>query len=64
MRDTARSADLPFGLIRRALKAAMRVGDGLGTHDPDGHLLLIDAGAPHIALPRQRKDGNPQEDIP
>lgn len=45
LRDPARSVDLQFGLARRALKAAMRVGEGLGTHDGDGHLLLIDAGA-------------------
>ncbi|WP_324288193.1 sigma factor [Pseudoxanthomonas sp. SL93] len=45
LRDPARSVDLQFGLARRALKAAMRVGEGLGTHDGDGHLILIDAGA-------------------
>ncbi|KAF1720374.1 RNA polymerase sigma factor [Pseudoxanthomonas wuyuanensis] len=45
VRDPARSADLQFGLVRRALKAAMRVGEGLGTHDADGHLILIDARA-------------------
>jgi DNA-directed RNA polymerase specialized sigma24 family protein len=45
VRDPARSVDLPFGLARRALKAAMQAGEGLGTHDPDGHLILIDAGA-------------------
>lgn len=45
LRDPARSVDVQFGLARRALKAAMRVGEGLGTHDLDGHLILIDAGA-------------------
>ncbi|MEL1265579.1 sigma-70 family RNA polymerase sigma factor [Pseudoxanthomonas putridarboris] len=45
LRDPARSVDLPFGLARRALMAAMRVGEGLGTHDADGHLILIDAPA-------------------
>lgn len=44
-RDPARCVALQFGLTRRVLKAAMRVGEGLGTHDPDGHLILIDAGA-------------------
>lgn len=51
VRDPARSADLQFGLVRRALKAAMRVGEGLGTHDADGHLILIDARA-HTSGPR------------
>lgn len=41
VRDPARSAELQFGLIRRALIAAMRGADALGTHDHDGHLLLI-----------------------
>jgi DNA-directed RNA polymerase specialized sigma24 family protein len=32
----------PFGLLRRALQQAMQQsGDGLGTHDCDGHLLII-----------------------
>jgi len=64
LRDPARSVDLPFGLARRALKAAMRVGEGLGTHDTDGHLLLIDAGA-YVRPPRgNHETGTPQEDIP
>ncbi len=41
VRDPARSVDLQFGLIRRALKAALNGGAGLGSHDPDGHLLLV-----------------------
>lgn len=45
VREPARSVDLQFGLVRRALKAALRAGEGLGTHDADGHLLVIRAGA-------------------
>ena len=52
IRDPARSADLQFGLVRRTLIAAMRgtgrsaadgalPGDALGTHDADGHLLIL-----------------------
>jgi len=41
VRDPARSVDLQFGLIRRALKAALNGSAGLGSHDPDGHLLLV-----------------------
>ena len=33
--------DLDVGLIRRALIAWLRGGGGIGTHDPDGHLLVI-----------------------
>lgn len=40
LRDPARSVPLQFGLVRRALKAALR-GEALGTHDPDGHLLVV-----------------------
>lgn len=32
---------LDFGLIRRALLHHVRGGEGLGTHDPDGHLIGI-----------------------
>jgi RNA polymerase sigma-70 factor (ECF subfamily) len=41
VRDPARSADLQFGLVRRALKAALQSRAGLGTHDADGHLIVI-----------------------
>lgn len=41
VRDPARSADLRFGLVRRALKAALQGQDGVATHDADGHLLII-----------------------
>lgn len=41
VRDPARSVDLQFGLVRRALKAAIGGRAALGTHDQDGHLLLI-----------------------
>jgi DNA-directed RNA polymerase specialized sigma24 family protein len=64
LRDPARSVDIPFGLARRALKAAMQAGDGLGTHDPDGHLILIDAGAHTSPSRGNGKKGITQEDIP
>jgi len=35
-----RTGSLELGPVRRALKAAL-CGPGLGTHDPDGHLLLV-----------------------
>lgn len=41
VRDPARSVELQFGLIRRALKAALRGVDGIGTHDADGHLIVL-----------------------
>lgn len=46
VRDPARAVELQFGLVRRALKAALRDEPGLATHDIDGHLLVIRA-APH-----------------
>ena len=64
LRDPARSVDLAFGLARRALKAAMQAGEGLGTHDPDGHLLLIDAGAHTSPSRGNQQKGITQEDIP
>jgi RNA polymerase sigma-70 factor (ECF subfamily) len=41
VRDPARVADLQFGLVRRSLKAALGNRPGLGTHDADGHLVVI-----------------------
>ena len=45
VRDPARSVELQFGLIRRALKAALRGVDGIGTHDADGHLIVLRTAA-------------------
>lgn len=41
VRDPARTVDLQFGLIRRGLMAALRGTDGIGTHDADGHLIVV-----------------------
>lgn len=41
VRDPARSVELQFGLVRRALQAVLGLRPGLGTHDADGHLLVI-----------------------
>lgn len=41
LRDPARSVELQFGLLRRHLQAVFAASPGLGTHDPDGHLLVI-----------------------
>lgn len=43
-RDAGDGGALPFGLIRRALKAALHGSDGLGTHDADGHLIVLRRG--------------------
>jgi len=49
VRDPARSDELQFGLIRRALQAALPLRPGLGTHDHGGHLFIVHA---HISGPR------------
>ena len=41
LRDPARAVDLQFGRVRRSLKAALAGRAGLGTHDVDGHLMVI-----------------------
>ncbi|KRG71450.1 RNA polymerase sigma factor [Pseudoxanthomonas dokdonensis] len=41
LRDPARVVDLQFGLVRRALLAALAGHQGLASHDRDGHLLVI-----------------------
>jgi DNA-directed RNA polymerase specialized sigma24 family protein len=50
VRDPARSVELQFGLVRRALKAALRGLPGLATHDADGHLLVL-RGRAHTPAP-------------
>lgn len=41
LREPKRSVDLQLGLVRRALKAALYGDRCLGTHDLDGHLMII-----------------------
>jgi DNA-directed RNA polymerase specialized sigma24 family protein len=41
LRDPVRAVELQFGLVRRALKSALAGRPGLGTHDADGHLIVI-----------------------
>jgi DNA-directed RNA polymerase specialized sigma24 family protein len=50
LRDPTRVVDLQLGLVRRALKAALRGEAGLATHDVDGHLLVI-RGRAHTSRP-------------
>lgn len=38
--------DLDYGLMRRALLTVLGVRPGLGSHDPDGHLLVLTAAPP------------------
>ena len=50
-REPARSVDLQFGLVRRALQAALASRPaGLATHDVDGHLMVIH-GRAHTRAP-------------
>jgi RNA polymerase sigma-70 factor (ECF subfamily) len=39
--EAAQALHLPIGLMRRALLPVVRATDAPGTHDPDGHLLVI-----------------------
>lgn len=50
VRDPVRSVELQFGLVRRALQAVVALRPGLGTHDADGHLLVIHTSA-HKPVP-------------
>lgn len=50
------NADLPLGLIRRALLPVVVATNSAGSHDPDGHLLTISRPGAHT-LPI---DGNKQ----
>lgn len=41
IREPKRSVELQLGLIRRALKAALYGDQCIGTHDLDGHLMIL-----------------------
>lgn len=64
VRDPARASDLQYGLLRRALKAAMAAGGRVGTHDADGHLLVLDPGAHDRACRGNEFAGPHQEEPP
>lgn len=53
-RRTREAAGLDLGPLRRALLACVRFREGVGTHDPDGHLLVISKSASLQTPPRQR----------
>ncbi|WP_420457227.1 RNA polymerase sigma factor [Rubrivirga sp.] len=40
-RRAQRGDDLALGLVRRALVRSLRSTDAVGTHDPDGHLMVV-----------------------
>ena len=48
------SGELDLGPLRRALLAWVRVEEGIGTHDPDGHLIVISRSTSRKGPPRQR----------
>jgi RNA polymerase sigma-70 factor (ECF subfamily) len=50
------TADLPLGLIRRALLPVVRASHAAGTHDPDGHLVVLGRG--EIVAHIRRVGGN------
>jgi RNA polymerase sigma-70 factor (ECF subfamily) len=52
-----RGNELKFGLIRRALKAALQQNSGLGTHDADGHLIVL-RSHPSIDAHKSARGGN------
>jgi len=54
--------ELESGLIRQALLAFLRDQPGVGTHDPDGHLIILDSRSSRSrsAAERQRT-GKPKE---
>jgi RNA polymerase sigma-70 factor (ECF subfamily) len=45
---------LDLGLLRRALLANVRRFGGVGTHDPDGHLIVLSHSPSRPAMPRQQ----------
>jgi len=54
LRSTIRTR-LELGLLRRALLSVLlREGD-LGTHDPDGHLIVLSKKSSHNRVPRQHE---------
>lgn len=48
--------ELELGVIRRALLALVRETSGIGTHDPDGHLIVLETAAASRARLRRQPD--------
>lgn len=55
--STMRGNELQFGLMRRGLKAALQDNPGLGTHDADGHLIVL-RGRPSNDAHKPARGGN------
>ncbi|CAN5330434.1 sigma factor [soil metagenome] len=54
--DVSAEAELnDLGLMRQALLANVRRLGGIGTHDPDGHLIVLADSRSQSAAPRQHK---------
>jgi DNA-directed RNA polymerase specialized sigma24 family protein len=51
--------NLLFGLLRRALLPVVRHQEGMGTSDPDGHLLVVTAKKVHLSPPTRLTFGDP-----
>ena len=53
--------ELESGLIRRALLAFLHEQPGLGTHDPDGHLIIFDTRS--RSAPARQRTGKPAKEV-
>jgi RNA polymerase sigma-70 factor (ECF subfamily) len=57
IRDRRRSIgqEMELGQVRRALLALVREVPGIGTHDPDGHLIMFEKPAPPPSPPSRSR---------
>ena len=49
------AGEMEPALMRRALLALVREKPGIGTHDPDGHLIVIERPSPSRSVPSRQR---------
>jgi DNA-directed RNA polymerase specialized sigma24 family protein len=56
--DTTIGQDLELGLLRRSLLAIVQQRSGLGFHDPDGHLIIVEKNSSSQSPVRRQRRGS------
>ncbi|MGH7179302.1 MAG: RNA polymerase sigma factor [Tepidisphaeraceae bacterium] len=64
LQEPARDPELELGLVRQALIGHVRRLGGIGTHDPDGHLIVLENLTPSQSPGPRQRISEPKEKQP